>query len=118
MKSPRYKQTFIVNNKYLGDALRQPIQVHEETNSPCSMAYFCPVCGTTWAIFPVLDLLTNKQSDFMPYRVPCPNHTDTTWGAIPGSIWSSWDREFNSILPDDVIRYEFQQAMKLYKEYV
>jgi hypothetical protein len=116
MKPPRYKQSFIVNGKYLGEAMRYAIQVHEEKNSPCSMAYFCPVCGVTWAIFPVLDEITGKQSDFMPYRVPCTAHTSTEWGAIPGSIWSGWDKEFNSILPDDVIRYEFTQAVKLYKE--
>lgn len=96
--------------------MRQPVQVHEEKHEPCSMAYFCPTCGLTWAIFPVLDLLTGETSDYMPYRVSCGAHTDTTWGAIPGSVWCGWDNVFNSILPDNVIRYEFNQAMKLYKD--
>lgn len=116
MKAPRYKQSFFVNGKYLGEAMRQPVHVHESLQAPHGTAYFCPVCASIWAVFPVVDTMTQQQLDFMPYRVPCAAHTNTDWGAIPGSIWSAWDDEFNSILPDDVIRYEFAQAMKLYKE--
>jgi len=114
-KLPRYKQEFIIKGKYLGATMRYGKQVHEETHAPASEAFFCPVCAAVWAICPTTDTMTQQVSDFMPYRVPCEQH-DTRWGEIPGSIWKPWDKDFIATLPDDVVRYEFTQAMKLFKE--
>lgn len=114
-RAPRYKQDFIVNGKYLGAALRQPVQVHESLESPHGVVYFCPYCIKIWAMMPVTDLMTGKVLRAFPRSIPCEQHDDQ-FGSIPGAITSTWDRELNSILPDEVVVYDFKQAMKLYKD--
>lgn len=115
-KLPRYRQDFYVNGRHLGSAMRYGKHVHEDLNTnPAGIAYFCPVCASVWAICPVTDTMTNEASDFMPYRIPCAQH-DRRWGEIPGSLYLSWDKEYDELFPDELIRYEFNQAMKLYKD--
>lgn len=114
-KLPRYRQDFFINSKHLGSTMRYGKQVHEELHTPASDAFFCPVCAVVWAVCPVTDTMTNEVSDFMPWRVPCAQH-DKRWNAIPGSLFKVWDKEFNDGFPDALVQYEFNQAMKLYKE--
>ncbi len=114
-KLPRYRQDFFVRGKPMGSAMRYGKQVHEELIHPWGAAYFCPVCAVVWAVCPVTDTMTNEVSKFAAYTIPCAQH-DNQWGRIPGSLFLSWEGEYNEIFPDALVKYEFEQALKLYKD--
>jgi len=112
----RFTQQFIVNGKYLGAAPRTFVPVHETLAPPSSYAYFCPVCADLWARCPVTDTITNSMEKFQVWTVPCEKHQHNSHHHIPGSLFLVWDKTFNESFPEDVLRYELNQALKLYKD--
>jgi len=109
-----YRRQFFVGSKYLGEVPCGPIQAHEDSIAPYGEAYFCPVCGDVWARVVVSSPLSGQLSPFMVRAIPCEKHDKRTFCSIPGSLYLGWGREYNTDIPDELVQYEFQQAMKLY----
>lgn len=65
---------------------------------PEGAVFFCPHCGDVWAR--VLEEGRYHQG----YAVGCSKHSH--WD-VPGSLWLSWDSNWNAALPPDAIRREF-----------
>jgi hypothetical protein len=111
-----FTQQFIVRNKHLGSALRNFVRCHETWAAPSSYAYFCPVCAELWARCPVVDNQSGKLIPFQVLSVECEQHHRPTSLTIPGTLHLTWDKDFTKAFPDTVFVYEFNQALKLYKD--
>lgn len=109
-KLPRYIRHFFVKGNWLGTVELYDVQVHEELHPPGSEAYFCPTCGDVWARFPVIDKMTNKTIKYLARAVHCEKDGGT------GELYAPWNPDFTSSLPNDAVRYEFNQLIKHYKE--
>lgn len=84
---------------------RRPCGTAERTTAleglaPLGYAFFCPQCGEVWAIAPI------PERDFQVWTRPCRRHTYPL--SLPGSLWLSWDEDFNDALPEGVVRREFE----------
>jgi hypothetical protein len=105
-----YLQHFIVEGKYLGNAMRGRVFIYAEPVPPHSYAFFCPVCAEVWARCPVEIVATGKHREFTVSTHPCRKHT-THALAFPGSLWN-WDEDFTAAFPDAVIAWEFHQHLE------
>lgn len=113
----RYQQAFFVGQKFLGFAERAPQNKCNLRNlQPVAYAFFCPVCGEVWARCPIEDTLLGGTSLYQSITARCQKHPEPLSLKLPGSLWLSWDREFSDSFPDDLVRYEFNLLMQLYKE--
>lgn len=96
------KRHFIVSNKYY-PAVEVPMSItHATAHVPYSYAYLCPVCGEVWARSGV----EHPQSRWHSLQRACRNHAEGL--EVPGSIWQSWEPEFNTSLPPELLRAELE----------
>lgn len=97
-------QHFFAEGKYLGQASRVMEHSHNEAHVPYGYAFFCPVCADLWARCPVM--YGSRESKYMVQTISCRKcaaHHDL---GVPGSLFLTWDKTFNDLLPDDAIRRE------------
>ena len=92
-----WQQFFEIEGKFLGHAARG---LDIQLRPPLGAAFFCSTRGRIWALCPIAD------REFMIWSIPCANHTRSF--AVPGSIYLSWDADFNAAMPDAVVRREFE----------
>jgi hypothetical protein len=72
---------------------------------------FCPTCGEIWARMPV-------GGSSQPWRIIggyCEQHPGPSTYVVHGSLMLNWEPELTAILPDDVIRREFDLHMRLWE---
>lgn len=106
----RYRQDFLVGNAFLGTVERNG----DASWNPRSYAFFCDHCAEVWARCPLTDQYYPNVYPFQVLTCRCVKHPYEFSSAIPGSLHLSWDKDFSNSFPDDVIRYEFAQALKLF----
>ena len=86
------------------------IWVHAERAAPRSYAFFCPVCGDTWASCAVRHQQTGQIELFTVWEVPCKYHyTDSQ--RVPGSLWLQWDKDFTDSFPPDLMKWELERHL-------
>lgn len=99
------QQHFFIENEHYGSILAQPVQRQGVYYQPSGQAFFCPECSRLWANCPVDGRRT------MVWSCPCEKEVfgNTIWKGFhyPGSIWLSWDMEWNKCLPKKVLAREF-----------
>lgn len=99
-------QHFIIEGKWLGQSPRQKVWAHNEPQTPCSLLFFCEVCGTVYATCPVCEV-QGHPSTWQSVRKCCSQCQPNTFTAPAGSIWLSWDEPFTLALPPAVLEREF-----------
>ena len=100
-----FPQAFIVEWQYLGRAMRGFVNA----GFPHPFAFFCPHCGDLWARCPV-ETPAHTKVLWLSWSRPCrkcPPHS----GEIPGSLILPWEPEFNSALPEEVLRWELNRHL-------
>lgn len=99
-----FPQTFFVEGKYLGQAMR-PLVLHMGAYAPpLSFAYFCPVCAELWARCPV------AGSEWMVWTRPCRKHPPQ-YSSIPGSLWLPWEKSFNDAFTPELLAWELDRHL-------
>ena len=101
-------QHFIVEGKYLGQAMRTRIFIHGESQEPKQYAYFCPQCGEVWARCPIDNLRT--QAWWFSIHLPCRKHRTSRF-VVPGALSLAWEPEFAAVFPPGVVAWEFQRHL-------
>lgn len=102
---------YIIEGKHLGTSLIPPHFVHNQRVEAYGLAFFCPICARLWATCPVEGEPTSVIS------CPCERHAVGdrlgSWShgyvdpwQTPGSIFLSYDREWNDCLPKGVLLRE------------
>lgn len=107
-----FVQHFFIRGNYFGTTTRPLYWVHNEIqNAPFGMAFFCPICAELWAVCPVEGEATQVETQF------CEKHkygdsygrwsSGQVWRLdIPGSLWSSYDDQWNAGLSQQVLKRE------------
>lgn len=101
---------FYVNGEYLGSSEDPSRIVHATLTQPIPYVMFCPVCGEIWARMPVV----NSMADWRIIGGYCEKHQPPTRFMVPGSLILNWEPELTKILPDAVIRREFELHIRLW----
>jgi hypothetical protein len=107
-------QHFIIEGKYLGSTERDMVYVHSQKQVPTSYAFFCPKCAALWATCPV-EVVPGQPEHFMVWTRACKRHFYHAQ-EVPGSLWMEWDKDFNAAFPPEVLRWELNRHLDLYKE--
>lgn len=92
-----WEQSFIVEGRFLGTAQRTFGSIHAD--KPVGYSYFCPTCGSLWAVCPIAG---------RPFHVltrGCRKHGDIRHD---GSIWLGWDKDFTEAFPPDALLDELK----------
>jgi len=108
----KYRQLYFLEHRLIAEAPRNLVRVHETLAPPTSDLYFCPHCGEVWARLPVLNdkgATTKWQSFRHTCRKCAEAHVETF--VVAGSIWRSWDLEFNLCLPASVLSWELERHL-------
>lgn len=99
--SAHAKAEFFSGSQYLGQGMLRLTFIKGELERPISRAFFCPICGEVWA-----RVVVEGASEFQSYTRTCARH-DPRWSIeIPGSIWISWDRDFQDAFPSEALKRE------------
>lgn len=119
-----FTRHFIVEGKYLGSVQLKAEWPHKSTTPvpPKGQCFFCPACARLWAECPV------EGQSSMIWSLVCERHApgDKIGGmgpertgmylvgscSPPGSLWLSWDNDFNSTLPAAVVSRELILHLK------
>ena len=107
-----YTQHFIVEGKYLGQAVRGAVFVHADLAPPLSYAFACPVCAEVWARCPV-ELPDGSHRRFQFQSKACRKHFGHAL-EVPGALTLGWDASFTDAFPEGVLRWELQRHLDLY----
>lgn len=92
-----WEQSFIVEGKFLGTALRTHTSWTKDASPPDGYNFCCPTCGNLWAVCPVV----GRPFHFLTRG--CPSHERI---AGDGSLWTGWDADFTGSFPQDLLRRE------------
>lgn len=103
------KQHFTVGNSWYGTSERQMTFVHAQSQVPSSYAFCCTVCGEVWARCGV----EHPQAQWMFLNRGCPVHARQL--EVPGSVWVSWDSDYNNSLPAELLRRELELHLSLWE---
>ena len=106
---PSFFRQFYVNDQYLGSSEDHIRFIHGEAQHPVPYVMFCPCCGEIWARMPVV----NSMADWRIVGGYCERHGKSRY-AIAGSLMLQWEPELTAILPDGVIRREFELHLRLW----
>ena len=96
--------------QHLGIAEDHTRFVHAEAQQPAPYAMFCPTCGEIWARMPV-------DGSTRGWRIiggHCEQHPGPSRYVVHGSLILNWEPELTAILPDEVIRREFELHLRLW----
>lgn len=107
---------FFVGQDYLGGAPAPDEWVHNEIHQAVGQAFFCPICADCWARAVISGRPTQVR------HRPCERHQPgfklngnslghVSFGEIPGSLYLMENREWNTSLPDAVVRREFRLTL-------
>lgn len=92
---------FFVWGQYLGATPNYTQYVHGQLQEAFGKCFFCPKCGELWAGAQV-----QEQDTFIEHML-CDRHEPTATAPVPGSLWLSWDNDWNAALPVEVLEREF-----------
>jgi hypothetical protein len=111
----KFTRHFYVNNQYgietwLDYAEEHLRFVHGEAQHPQPYAMFCPTCGEIWARMPV----DGSNREWRIIGGYCEQHPGASRYVVHGSLMLAWEPELTEILPDEVIRREFELHMRLW----
>lgn len=105
--------SFFIGNSYLGDSLPLPVK-GKPLDSWETLAFGCKYCGKVYAHA----ILNGMPKDKLRVRfLSCmcegcrgkpPAYLETMF-EVPGSIWKSWDQDYQSVLPESVLAYEVER---------
>ena len=96
-----WTQTFLVEGRYLGTAMRKHDSKHADPPRGC--LFVCPSCGRTWATCPI------EGRPFQVWVRPCLQHP--LWKDF-GSVWLSWDPDFTDAFPPDLLSRELNYLLE------
>lgn len=106
-------QTFKFRGQLIGTATRRQVFIHASLATPMGKAFFCPICAELWLIAQVEGQTTQVDTKLCERHKP--GEVYGTWSSgklfgteIAGSIWSSYDSDWNAALPDLLIKREFE----------
>lgn len=74
-------------------------------------AFFCEYCGRVWAKAVV------DGRRIYPYSINCGCQPTISWVIVPGSIWLSWDYDWQQGLPRAALEREFEVHLKHYERW-
>ena len=94
----------------LGSGTEHMRFVHAEAQQPQPYAMFCPTCGEMWARMPV----DGSNREWRIIGGYCEQHPGPSRYVVHGSLMLQWEPELTAILPDEVIRREFEVHMRLW----
>jgi hypothetical protein len=114
------RQFFFHRGQLLGDAVRQVSWVGGTPTPPVGTALFCPLCSEVWFLAPIEGEATRVECR------PCERHDagarlgKSSLGAVSrlepvGSVWRSWDSEWNEALPREVLKRELLLTINHYE---
>jgi hypothetical protein len=83
-----------------------------EAQEPIPYMMWCPKCGEIWARMPV----DGSRREWRIIGGYCEQHPGPSTYVIHGSLMLNWEPELTAILPDDVIRREFDLHMRLWEK--
>ena len=111
----KFIRHFNVTNQYgietcLGAAEDHLRFIHAEAQEPQPYAMFCPTCGEIWAKMPV----DGSNREWRIIGGYCEQHPGPSRYTVHGSLMLAWEPELTEILPDEVIRREFELHMRLW----
>jgi hypothetical protein len=93
---------YFIRGKYITSVKPSTVLVHGIKTIPWGVAFFCPFCSEIWALATIDDRETGIQGR------PCDRHTPYSPSrGVSGSIWISWDEEWNNDLPVELLIREF-----------
>lgn len=105
---------FYIWGNYYGSAPERQRFVHGILQDPQHYAMFCPECGEIWARMPVDGVHTSNWWRIIGGN--CERHPGPSRFVVAGSLMMEWEKELQEILPDGVIRREFELHMELLNE--
>lgn len=102
---------FYIGATYLGSSEDHIRFIHGEAQQPVPYVMFCPACGEVWARMPVV----NSMANWRIIGGYCELHGKSARYVVPGSLMLNWEPELTKILPDAVIRREFDLHVRLWE---
>ena len=108
---------FFIRGQYICSAPAEPHRVHSELCQPYGRAFFCPLCSEVWALAPVEGQPTHCHHAFCDKHHP-EDPVIGTWNFghiyswdVPGSLWISYENQWNLDLPKEILEREFMLLM-------
>ena len=107
-----YTRHYFIRGEYFGYCDNAYEMVHAEKSDPYGVAFFCPLCGTLWAMCPVADQPFSTERNYCERHKPGDKVGSWSHGhvwntEVPGSLWSNWNNHWNLQLPKKVLAREF-----------
>jgi len=91
---------YFFRGKHIASVNPSAIFVHGRKQIPPGRAFFCPICAEIWLLAPV-----DREETFVDH-VLCDRHPPTA-SRRAGSMFLSWDAEWNKDLPSELLKMEF-----------
>jgi hypothetical protein len=105
-----FTRHFHINDSYFGSATEHRRQIHAQLDEPQHYAMFCPSCGDLWARMPVDGVTTLNW-----WRIIggcCEKCQPASPYVLAGSLIMNWEPDLQKILPEAVVRREFELHLK------
>jgi len=94
---------FYLHGAAAGSTLAGDRRVHGTFQSPCTFAFFCPLCAEIWGLGFIPD--TYAQC----FTVLCERHPERAHPAQhPGFLWLPFEPEWNAELPPELLTRELR----------
>lgn len=111
---PTYLRHYFVGMEYLGQGPAAPFRYKEELGDPYSIMYCCRICGEVHLRAPVTK--DGVTLPWVPERTICAKCMDSmTLLDLPGMFWRAGHPEFNNLLPEVVLRHDYNAAITFYE---
>lgn len=94
-------QSFFLRGSLVAQQPAKPEIIHAQLSQPFGKAFFCPHCSEIWAIAVV------ENRDTFCEHIPCELHPPTPSFPLQGSLWLSWNENWNKNLPQPLLEREF-----------
>lgn len=107
------RQLFFLNGHFIGEAPRTLVHYKDNVwGEPASLLFMCGTCGEVYAEAPVM-LPGGKTTPWQAIRGCCEKCSGELLH-LPGSLWLSWDAEFQKALPYSLLEREFRIHLKFF----
>lgn len=103
-----YNQHLFLRERFFGSFGRTQLK-DKPSCPPKGYAFFCPTCSELWANCPIVGQQTNVLT------MLCDKHPAWSLFTAPGSMWLSWDKDWQRDFPMVLAKREFELMIKLYE---
>lgn len=93
-------QLFFLHGELVAEQPAKKGFVHAQLRFPAGKGFFCPICAELW-----FTALVSGRETYIEH-ILCERHPASPSRPLPGSLWLSWDNNWNAALPQVLLERE------------